>query len=107
MDRSTRWSRVSRTRRRHYVALDKDGDPLGCVVSAHIKGDCYITFVATQPEARGRGVASDLVRAALREGLEDGCVTTTLESSKLGYGAYSRLGYQSLGALRMYEKRVA
>jgi ribosomal protein S18 acetylase RimI-like enzyme len=90
---------------RRYVAIGRDGDPLGCVVSAHIKGDCYIAFVATQPEARGHGIASDLMRAALREGLEDGCVTTTLESSKLGKGMYTGLGYKSLGALRMYEKR--
>lgn len=93
------------TARRH-VAHDDSGAPLGCVVSAHIKGDCYITFVATPPRFRGRGIASDLMRAALRTALEDGCVTTTLESSKLGQGPYTRLGYKPLGALRMYERRT-
>lgn len=92
------------TARRH-VTYGDDGRPLGCVVSAHIKGDCYIAFVATPPDGRRRGIASDLVRRALRVGLEDGCVTTTLESSHMGRGAYSRLGYESLGTLRMYEKR--
>ncbi|HWI22164.1 MAG TPA: GNAT family N-acetyltransferase [Baekduia sp.] len=90
---------------RRHVVHDAAGAPQGCVVSAHIKGDCYFTFVATIPEARGRGIASHLMRAALRAGLEDGCVTTTLEASKLGHGTYARLGYRSLGALRMYEKR--
>jgi GNAT superfamily N-acetyltransferase len=88
-----------------HVAHDDGGEPLGCVVSAHIKGDCYITFVATTPRARGRGIASDLMRAALRNGLEEGCVTTTLEGSKMGHGVYAQLGFQSLGALRMYERR--
>jgi predicted acetyltransferase len=75
-------------------------------VAAHIQGDCYITFVATPPQARGKGVASDLMRAALREGLEEGCVTTTLEASAMGRPAYERLGYRPLGALKMWERRA-
>jgi GNAT superfamily N-acetyltransferase len=91
---------------RRYVGRGEAGEPLGCAVAAHIQGDCYITFVATSPNARGRGVASDLMRAALREGLEEGCVTTTLEASAMGRSAYERLGYRPLGALHMWERRA-
>ena len=92
-------------RLRRYVGRDQTGAVVGCAVAAHIEGDCYITFVATPAAARGRGVASDLMRAALREGLEEGCVTTTLEASAMGRSAYERLGYRPLGALQMWERR--
>jgi predicted acetyltransferase len=72
-----------------------------------VKGDCYISFVATRPHARNRGIASDLMRAALRDGLEQGCVTTTLEASAMGRSAYERLGYRPLGTLQMWERRSA
>lgn len=92
---------------RRYVARDESGKPLGATLAIHAKGDCYITFVSVHPDARGRGIASDLMKAALREALEAGCVTTTLEASAMGRSAYRRLGYKDLGALRMYEKRTA
>ena len=92
-------------RLRRYVARE-DGKPIGCAVAAHVRGDCYVTFVATLASARGKGVASDLMRAALREGLEEGCVTTTLEASAMGRSAYERLGYRPLGVLQMWERRA-
>lgn len=91
---------------RRYVARDHSGKPLGTTLAIHAKGDCYVTFVSVHPDARGRGIASDLMKAALREALEAGCVTTTLEASAMGRSAYRRLGYKDLGALRMYEKRT-
>ena len=89
-----------------YVARDDTGTPIGSTLAIHAKGDCYITFVSTHPDVRGRGVASDLMKAALRDALEAGCVTTTLEASAMGRSAYRRIGYKDLGALQMYEKRA-
>lgn len=91
---------------RRYVARDETGKAVSSVFAIHVKGDCYITFVATLPEARGKGLASDLIKAALREGLEAGCVTTTLEASAMGRSPYRRIGYRELGPLQMWEKRA-
>jgi GNAT superfamily N-acetyltransferase len=89
-----------------YIARDDSGTAIGSTLAIHAKGDCYITFVSAHPDVRGRGVASDLMKAALRDALEAGCVTTTLEASAMGRSAYRRIGYKDLGALRMYEKRA-
>ena len=90
---------------RRFVARDEAGAAIGCTLALHVKGDCYITFVSTAPAARGRGVASELVKAALRDALEAGCVTTTLEASAMARSAYRRIGYKDLGAMQMWERR--
>jgi ribosomal protein S18 acetylase RimI-like enzyme len=73
----------------------------------YVRGDdCYVTFVATTPEFRGRGLAGELLRRALRAARdEEGATTTTLEASLLGAPVYGRLGYRSLGHLTMWERR--
>src|SRR4051812_5966950 len=70
-----------------YVARDISGQPIGSTLAIQAKGDCYITLVTTHPDVRGRGIASDLMKAALRDALEAGCVTTTLEASAMGRSA--------------------
>jgi GNAT superfamily N-acetyltransferase len=83
-----------------------DGRPVAalCTVDGP-DGDCALEFVATLPEARGRGLASALVRAGLRAARERGCTSTTLEGSALGEPVYERLGYRTVGRMRMYELR--
>lgn len=71
------------------------------------EGDCSIQLVATLPEMQGRGLASELLREALRRAAGEGCTTTTLEGSPAGVGAYTRLGYRTLATLRMLEHRTA
>jgi GNAT superfamily N-acetyltransferase len=68
--------------------------------------DCFVSWVATVPERRGRGLASRLMRAALAEARERGMATSTLQSSMLGRGVYERLGYRMAFALRLFERRL-
>jgi GNAT superfamily N-acetyltransferase len=70
-------------------------------------GDASVIFVATLPEARGRGLAGGLLAAALVEARERGNDISTLQATKLGEPVYARLGYESLGAMQMWEKRSA
>lgn len=77
---------------------------VACVV--HEDGDCGVSLVATVPEARGRGLCSELLRLALREAHAAGCVTTSLEATALGQPVYERLGYRVLGRIEMWEHRV-
>lgn len=69
--------------------------------------DCYFWFVATIPEARGRGLAAELVRIALRAAQQRGCETTTLESTAMAESLYSNLGFRALGRYQMWERRSA
>jgi GNAT superfamily N-acetyltransferase len=70
-------------------------------------GDASVVLVATLPEARGRGLSSRLLAGALLEARERGNDISTLQATKLGEGVYARLGYESLGAMQMWEKRSA
>jgi ribosomal protein S18 acetylase RimI-like enzyme len=84
-----------------------NGTPACALIAREHEADCYFWFVATIPEARGRGLASELMRHALRAALERGCTTTTLESTKMAESLYSRLGYRSLGRYELWESRTA
>ena len=68
-------------------------------------GDAGVFFVATLPEARGRGLASRLLTAALVEARDRGCDISTLQATKIGEPVYARVGYRRFGAIEMWEKR--
>jgi ribosomal protein S18 acetylase RimI-like enzyme len=85
-----------------------DGRPAAALVTFLHEGDCYVTFVATPPQFRGRGLAGGLLRTALRAARDEHAATsTTLEATALGAPVYERLGYVSLGELGMWERRRA
>jgi ribosomal protein S18 acetylase RimI-like enzyme len=89
---------------RTYVAR-VDGAPASCAIAIAEHGNCELTLVATVPSARGRGLAAELMRQALREARSDGAATTTLEASAMGEPVYARMGYRSLGRLGLWELR--
>lgn len=69
-------------------------------------GDCTVDMVATHPDHRGRGLATGLLRRALREARDRGCETASLIATAAGRPVYERLGFVALGALHMYERRL-
>lgn len=90
---------------RPYVAL-VDGEPACALFALEADGDCYFWFVATAPQFRGRGLASELVRHALRAAQTRGCTTTTLESTAMAESTYARLGFRPYGRYRVWEWRA-
>jgi GNAT superfamily N-acetyltransferase len=84
-----------------------DGETVGCTMTFDHGDDCEITFVATVPEARGRGISGRLMARALADAAERGLATTTLQATTLGYPVYQRLGYRDFGILQMWERRQA
>jgi GNAT superfamily N-acetyltransferase len=81
------------------------GEPAASVVTSDHEGDCSIWWVATVPRARGRGLASGLIRRGLADCRGRGCEVSTLQATKLGRPVYERLGYRSLGTIEMWERR--
>jgi ribosomal protein S18 acetylase RimI-like enzyme len=86
-------------------AIGDAADPdASAFISSH-DGNAEVCFVATKAELRGHGLASELLRHALREAMAAGCETTTLEATKLGQPVYERMGFRVLGELQMWEQR--
>ena len=69
-------------------------------------GDCTVDLVATHPALRGQGVASALMRRALREARSRRSTTASLIASAAGRPPYERFGFRAFGELHMYERRV-
>jgi GNAT superfamily N-acetyltransferase len=90
----------------HLYVARVDGEPAACVVvEDHHGTDCGIYWVATHPQARGRGLATALMREAVADSYERGCRTSTLQATRLGQPIYERVGYRSIGTLEMWERR--
>jgi GNAT superfamily N-acetyltransferase len=90
----------------HVWVARVDGRPAACAGAVHTGGDCGIYLVATVPEARGRGLARDLVTLALLHGREAGCTTASLQATAMGKPVYARLGFRDLGPIGMWERRA-
>jgi GNAT superfamily N-acetyltransferase len=82
-----------------------DGAPVAVTFTFDVGDDASIGWVATLPEARRRGLASGVIRAALQQARQRGQTSTTLWASDMGTPVYERLGYRSLGHLHLWEKR--
>jgi GNAT superfamily N-acetyltransferase len=82
-----------------------DGEAVACVGTWDHGDDCEILWVATTPEARGRGLSKLLMIRAMAEARDRGCLTTTLQATKLGYPVYLAVGYRDVGVLQMWERR--
>jgi GNAT superfamily N-acetyltransferase len=82
-----------------------DREPVATVASHDVDDDCSIWCVATDPEARGKGLSTALMLRALRDARERGCATSTLQATQLGAPVYERVGYGDFGALQMWERR--
>jgi GNAT superfamily N-acetyltransferase len=59
--------------------------------------DLNVSFVATRPEMRRRGLATAVLQHALREAHQDGFVTASLQATAMGTQVYRRLGFRQVG----------
>jgi GNAT superfamily N-acetyltransferase len=86
-----------------YVAR-LDGRPAACLTMVREGPDAGIFLVGAVPEARGRGLAHRLLLRALHDARSAGSTVSSLQSSRLGYPVYRRLGYVELCRLGMWER---
>jgi ribosomal protein S18 acetylase RimI-like enzyme len=86
--------------------VDLDRRPASVALALHHGGDCGISFVATVPVARRRGLASQVMRAALADARSEGCTTVSLQATDVGERLYERLGFRRLGPMELWERRA-
>jgi ribosomal protein S18 acetylase RimI-like enzyme len=79
--------------------------PAAVALALHIGQDCGISFVATVPAARRRGLATKVMHEALAAALADGLTTTTLQATEAGERLYRSLGYRRLCDMQLWERR--
>lgn len=77
---------------RSYLAL-VDGVPRAAALVILTHGIGGIYWVGTVPEARGRGLAETVTRAATNAGFDLGARLVTLQASVMGEPIYRRMGY--------------
>lgn len=85
--------------------VDVDGSPAAVALALHHGDDCGVSFVATVPKQRRRGLATQVMRQALADAQRHGCTTTTLQATEVGEQLYLNLGYRRLCLMQLWERR--
>ena len=85
---------------------DLNGTAAAVAMALHHNGDCGVSFVATVPQARRRGLATKVMCQALADARGRGCTSTTLQATDLGERLYSNLGYRRLCVMQLWERRT-
>jgi ribosomal protein S18 acetylase RimI-like enzyme len=85
--------------------VDVDGSPAAVALALHHGDDCGVSFVATVPKQRRRGLAKQVMRQALADAQRHGCTTTTLQATEVGEQLYLNLGYRRLCLMQLWERR--
>jgi ribosomal protein S18 acetylase RimI-like enzyme len=83
------------------VAYDDDR-PLACASAWMAGGVGMIGWVASSPEARGRGLAAACTICATNHLLGHGCEIASLQASSMGDEVYRRLGYEEIFSYRLF-----
>jgi ribosomal protein S18 acetylase RimI-like enzyme len=83
------------------------GDSNSVAMAYDVGDDTAVWFVATLPRAQRQGLAGKLLRRLLLDARERGQRTASLQASPAGRPLYERLGFRTVGALHLYEQRLA
>jgi len=85
------------------VYLARDGGRDVATGTGYTIGDATAIFsVATPPEHRGKGYASAVTAAAVRDGFDAGARFAALQSSPMGESVYKRLGFRQVEMYVVY-----
>ena len=84
---------------------DLNGAPGAVALALHHGQDCGVSFVATVPQARRHGLATQVMRSALADAVSHDLTTITLQATELGERLYQQLGLRRLGPMELWEHR--
>ncbi|HVN37085.1 MAG TPA: GNAT family N-acetyltransferase [Myxococcota bacterium] len=83
----------------------RDDRPVACAMALCSHGVAGIYWVGTVPDARRRGLAEIVTRAAGNAGFDRGMRVAALQASAMGYPVYQRMGYETVSHTRWYLAR--
>ncbi|MCE9668760.1 GNAT family N-acetyltransferase [Myxococcus stipitatus] len=90
----------------HTLVAREHGAPLACGFALDVGDTAGVYMVVTAPEARGRGLASEVMKGLLSGARERGMAASVLQATEEGRGVYRRLGYRELGDLENWVYRA-
>ena len=79
-----------------------DGNVVATALAFDRDRDCGIYNMSTLEPARRRGLATALTASHLRDALERGCRTASLQSTPIAEGIYAEVGFRDLRRLLEY-----
>ena len=82
-----------------------NGAPAAVALALHHGEDCGVSFVATVPQARRHGLATQVMRSALADARRNHLTTITLQATELGERLYHQLGLKRLSPMELWERR--
>lgn len=83
-----------------------DGQPVATGLRATVNRVAVIFNVLTMPAWRRRGFGEAITWRAVRDGLDEGCVASFLQSSIPGYSVYLRMGYRHVTDFHVWEPKT-
>lgn len=90
---------------RLFAALDRDGAVRATSGSGAFGTEASVLFVNTDPDWRGRGIASAMTAAALRAAQGSGARRACLDANGAGLQIYLRLGFEAVSQMRRFSAR--
>ncbi len=79
-----------------------EGSPVGHSIAIRSGDTSGIYSVGVRDDQRKRGIGTAATWAAVRAGLDWGCSLVVLQSSRMGFGVYRRMGFEVLTRYEMY-----
>jgi GNAT superfamily N-acetyltransferase len=84
-----------------------DGVPAATAVRITSHRIAGIGGVTTLPPYRRRGIGEAITWHAALAGRDEGCIASALESTRMGYSIYRRMGYRQFAVYRTWEAMSA
>jgi ribosomal protein S18 acetylase RimI-like enzyme len=89
----------------HVLGVRVAGRDAATAIAFDHDGDCGIFNMGTLEPYRRRGLATALLARHLREAVERGCSTASLQSTTIAEGVYRAAGFRDLGRFLEYGPR--
>jgi GNAT superfamily N-acetyltransferase len=86
----------------HILVARHDGENVATAIAFDLGSDCGIYNVGTRQHARRRGLGTGLTVALLRDALDRGCHTASLQSTPMAERVYAAIGFRDLGRILEY-----
>lgn len=93
---------------KHLLVAGSRGEVNGFIVLEKAADEAGITDLAVKKSMRGRGIGSDLLRAAIKTAADEGSKSLILElraSNKAAEKLYSKFGFERIGVRKGYYQR--